>query len=272
MKKILLSFPLFLLLLSCKDSEKIQHEKEGVSVDSTAREKNVQIQTDDKQPSEEDFKNDFDVLIASTFRDWEHKNPANLLTKDWIDLYEKNGKYYLGKANFNLEKDFSECSGDSTTTIESRNKTLLFMDFPELKLGEVQSLKITQKRIWPKEKIAFTFNGVEYFLRGGGDIVEKGEASEDGSDVSVPWHKVENYKLYISTKEIPEKLLLAEATFNDTFVELLFVGDIDCDGKLDFIFSANRHYEEERVILFLSSKAKNGMVKKVSEIVRTFDC
>lgn len=272
MKKILLSFTLFLLLFSCKDSEKIQHEKEEDSLDSTTIEKVVQIQADEKQSSEEDFKNDFDILVASTFRDWEGKNPANLLTKEWIDLYEKNGKYYLGKADFKLESDFSECSGDSTKTIESRNKTLLFMDFPELKSGEVQSLKITQKRIWPKEKIAFAFNGVEYFLRGEGDIVEKGEASEDGSDVPVPWHKVENYKLYISTKEIPEKLLLAEATFNDTFVELLFVGDIDRDGKLDFIFSANRHYEEERVILFLSSKAKNGMVKKVSEIVKTFDC
>lgn len=69
------------------------------------------------------------------------------------------------------------------------------------------------------------------------------------------------------------KNCLQEDAFNDTFVELLFVGDIDRDGKLDFIFGANKNYEEERVILFLSSKAENGnLVKKVSEIAIQFDC
>ncbi|MFC6096774.1 hypothetical protein ACFPVY_08955 [Flavobacterium qiangtangense] len=66
---------------------------------------------------------------------------------------------------------------------------------------------------------------------------------------------------------------MKEESFNDTFVELLFAGDIDNDGKLDFIFGANRNYEEERVILFLSSKAeKENVVKKVSEIAIQFDC
>ena len=38
-------------------------------------------------------------------------------------------------------------------------------------------------------------------------------------------------------------------------------------------YGANRDYEEERVILFLSSKAENGdSVKKVSEIAVQFDC
>ncbi|WDO13099.1 hypothetical protein MH928_17470 [Flavobacterium sp. WW92] len=270
MKKLFALVFLFSILVSCtKAKTKTEEANDTLSVKkevSSIETKSVETVAD------EEFKNDFAILLASTFRDWEGENPAKSLTKNWIDLYEKNGKYYLGKADFDLESGFSECSGDSTKTIESRNKTVLFMDYPELKLGEVKSLKISQKRIWPKEKIAFTFNNVEYFLRGEGDIIEKGETMEDGSENPVPWHKVENYKLFISTKDTPEKLLLKEDSFNDTFVELIFVGDIDRDGKLDFIFSANRHYEEERVILFLSSKAKENLVKKVSEIVRTFDC
>lgn len=268
-KTFILSFLLSILISCTKVKTETGGTKDTLSVETvSAVETKPSVETAD----EEEFKNDFDILVASTFRDWENKNPADLLTKDWIDLYEKNGKYYLGKADFSLETGFSECSGDSTKTIESRNKTLLFMNYPELKLGEVKSLKIDKKRIWPKEKIAFTFNNVDYFLRGEGDIVEKGEAMEDGNDNPVPWHKVENYKLFIATKNTPEKLLLKEDSFNDTFVELLFVGDIDRDGQLDFIFSANRHYEEERVILFLSSKAKENVVKKVSEIARAFDC
>ena len=68
-------------------------------------------------------------------------------------------------------------------------------------------------------------------------------------------------------------MFLEETSFNDTFVQLLFVGDIDADGKLDFIFNASRDYEEERVVLYLSSYAKdNEIIKKVGDIAIQHDC
>ena len=85
--------------------------------------------------------------------------------------------------------------------------------------------------------------------------------------------KVEDYKLYISAENGPETLLMEQNSFNDTFVELLFIGDLDRDGKPDFVFSANRDYEEDRVVLYLSSRAKAGKAgEKVSEIAVQFDC
>ena len=145
------------------------------------------------------------------------------------------------------------------------------MDLSKLKLGEINSLKIDKNKIWPKEKISFKFNDIEYFLRAEGKVLSSEKVhTDEGLET---FQVVENYKLYISTEDIPERLLLKEESFNDTFVELLFVGDIDQDGKLDFIFGANRNYEEERVILFLSSKAdQENVVKKVSEIAVQFDC
>ena len=87
------------------------------------------------------------------------------------------------------------------------------------------------------------------------------------------YQNVKDYKLYISADAGPESLFLQQESFNDTFVELLFIGDIDRDGKPDFIFGANRDYEEERVILYLSSKAEKGkIIKNVSEIAVQFDC
>lgn len=66
---------------------------------------------------------------------------------------------------------------------------------------------------------------------------------------------------------------MEQESFNDTFVEILFIGDIDRDGKPDFIFGTNRNYEEERVFLYLSSEAIEGkQIKKVSEIAVQFDC
>lgn len=270
MKNIFFFIFMTLIFISCNDSKEIKKEEIVEVSDTSSVKESVSIE--EMGEEEPEFVNDFQILLASTYRDWENKNPANLLTKNWIDLYEKNGKYYLGKADFKLESGFSECSGDSTKGIISENKTVLFLDSKELKLGEIKSLKIDKNKVWPKEKMAFTFNNIDYFLRAEGEILSSFKVHNDDDKVEI-FHNVKNYKLYISTSAIPEKLLLKEESFNDTFVELFFAGDIDNDGKLDFIFRANRNYEEERVILFLSSKAeKENVVKKVSEIAIQFDC
>ncbi len=270
MKQLFFSLFVLLILVSCNNSKEIEKE-EIVEIPDTSAVQKI-VSKEEIVEEEIEFKNDFDILLPRSYRNWEGKNPANSITKSWIELYEKNGKYYLGKADFKLESGYDECIGDSTKIIESKNKTMLFMDWKDLKLGEIKSLKIGKNKIWPKEKMSFTFNTIEYFLRAEGEILSSFKVHNDNEKEEI-FHNVKDYKLYISTKDIPEKLLLKEESFNDTFVELLFAGDIDNDGKLDFIFGANRNYEEERVILFLSSKAeKENVVKKVSEIAIQFDC
>ena len=233
--------------------------------------------TETKEPisaeenEEDDFKNVFEILLPSQYRDWENKNPANALNNNWIDLHLKNDDYYLSKTEYTMERGFSECSGDSTKIINSKNETLLLINKPNLKLGKVNSLKILHNKIWPEEKVTYNFNGDEYALRAEGTVLSSEKVHTDNGLET--YQKVENYQLFISYNNSPEVLFLEQASFNDTFVELLFAGDIDGDGKLDFIFGANRNYEEERVILYLSSDAKNGeIIKKVSEIAIQFDC
>ena len=51
--------------------------------------------------------------------------------------------------------------------------------------------------------------------------------------------KVKNYRLYLTVNNNSEALVISEDSFQDTFVELLFVGDINRHGKLDFIFGAS---------------------------------
>lgn len=168
-------------------------------------------------------------------------------------------------------RGFSECSGDSTKIIKSKNNSILLINNSQLTLGEVKTAIIKKNKIWPKEKLKFYFGSQEYTLRAEGKVISSEKVyTDNGEEV---YQNVENYKLYISALNSPEQLFLEEKSFNDTFVELLFIGDIDKDGKPDFIFGANRDYEEERVILYLSSKAKNGqLIKKVSEVAIQFDC
>jgi hypothetical protein len=269
MKKLVVGIVLISILFSCKDSKEVKTEK-TVSVnekpivkDSVQKEEEV---------SDEDFKNDFDILLPRSYRSYEDGNPAASLTKTWIDLYEQDGEYYLGKADFKIEKGFDECSGDSLISIIPKNKSIIFMDYPGLKSGKIKSLKINKDKIWPTEKVTYTLNNVNYTLRAEGKVLSSEIVSTDDNKEEV-FKKVQNYKLYLTAGNTAEKLLLTEESFNDTFVVLLFAGDIDGDGKLDFVFSANRDYEEERVILFLSSKAENSeTIKKVSEIAVQFDC
>ncbi|MCV9931018.1 hypothetical protein OIU80_01860 [Flavobacterium sp. LS1R47] len=269
MKKIVVGIVLISILFSCKDAKEIKTEKTIEVSEKPVGKDSIQ---EKEVVSDEEFKNDFDILLPRSYRSYEGENPAASLTKTWIDLYEMNGEYYLGNADFKIEKGFDECSGDSLISIIPKNKSIIFIDYPSLKLGKIKSLKINKDKIWPTEKVTYTFNNINYILRAEGKVLSSEMVSTDDNKEEV-FKKVENYKLYLTSGNTTEKLLLTEQSFNDTFVVLLFAGDIDGDGKLDFVFSANRDYEEERVILFLSSKAKSGeAIKKVSEIAVQFDC
>lgn len=269
MKNFIFGIILVSILFSCNGSKE-KNIKKTVSVTNKTPVKDSI--NEGEIVSEEEFKNDFDILIPRSYRTYDHLNPVSSLTKNWMELDENNGEYFLGKADFEIEKGFDECTGDSLKSISPKNKTIIFMDYPQLKVGKVKSLKINKARIWPKEKVAYTFNGVTYTFRAEGKVLSEFKVASDDNAEEI-FKNVSHYKLYLTIGNGAEKLLLAEESFQDTFVELLFAGDIDGDGKLDFVFGANRNYEEERVILFLSSKAENDeVVKKVSEIAVQFDC
>ncbi len=259
------------ILVSCGNSKKPKVEKQAAVIEKHSEkpiEKRVVEETDDE---EEEPEQEINILLPSTYRDWEDKNPVNSLTKEWTDLYQKNGKYYLGKADFTIEDGYSECSGDSTKTIEMKTKTLLLIKNPDLKQGEISAVKLSKTKIWPGQKMSFKFKDLTYQLRAEGDVISSYKVHTDNGEEL--FQEVKNYKLYISAEGIPESLFLTEESFNDTFTELLFIGDIDRDGKPDLVVRSNRNYEEERALLLLSSEAEKGhIVGKSGEIAIQFDC
>jgi len=268
MKKPIIFLSTLIVLFSCKDKT----GKNERHLNSAKKENHLNSNVSEpKNIVTEKINNTFEILIPKEYRDQGGENEVNGLTKNWLDLYKKGGKYYLGKADYNIVRGFSECSGDSTKIINSKNNSILLMNSPQLTLGEIKTVTIGKKKIWPKEKLKFHFANKEYTLRAEGQVLSSEKVyTDNGEEI---FQNVKNYKLYISSNNSPEQLFLEEESFNDTFVELLFIGDIDKDGKPDFIFGTNRDYEEERVILYLSSKAAKGkLIKKVSEADIQFDC
>lgn len=268
MKKTILIFLPLLMTISCKDKKQETKNKTAPPQEQVQLSKDS---TDLKQDPVEEPMEAVSILLPKEYRDFGNENDANELKKDWLDLYQKNGKIYLGKADYTITKGFSECSGDSTKIIHSKNNSLLLIGHSKLTLGEIKTVKIVKNRIWPTEKLKFRFGDEEYTLRAEGKVLSSEKVHTDEGDEF--YQNVKDYKLYLSANNAPETLFLQEESFNDTFVELLFIGDIDKDGKPDFIFGANRDYEEERVILYLSSQARKGkLIKKAAEVAIQFDC
>ena len=140
----------------------------------------------------------------------------------------------------------------------------------KLKTGVKSAVNVSKELLWPGVKTKFTCHGVDYTLTGKGTI-NGTETYIDDTEQAYTFHNVGNYSLQLIDAQGKILTLVDEESFNDTFIKLLFVGDLDGDNFPDFIISAPRHYEEERTLLILSTDFSNGRVKAY-EAARQFDC
>lgn len=208
------------------------------------------------------------IFLVRSYRIWEKEDPTAVLNKEWYDLYEENGQYYLGKADYEVKDGFDDCAQVATKSVESRRNSLLFLKLKGLKVGAVEHVKISHSEIWPKESVAYSFNNHKIKLQASGTI-KSTEVQIDEKGHEKVFHDVADYKLsYISNYENKEKLLFQVDQYDDVFMSTLFVGDIDRDGILDFIFSNPSNYEEEAMLLFLSNHGKSLLFEAEVQ----FDC
>lgn len=256
------------VLFSCEKQFKKEEKNNAPKVEQVSV---IKAESDPEPEFQETEETLFKSLLPSTYRDWDNKNEVDQLTPNWVAVNEIDGQYFLQRSDFKVERGFSECVGDSTKTIIPNDKTLIFLESNALKPGKINTIAITRKKIWPNEKYTFVFNSVSYTLRATGDVKKTENVyTDDGLEV---FKVVENYRLYLSENGMNEQPILHENGFNDTFVELKLIGDIDRDGKPDLVFRTDRDYEENRMLIFLSGSALKGkIIKKATEAVVQFDC
>jgi hypothetical protein len=122
-------------------------------------------------------------------------------------------------------------------------------------------------KIWTGQEKDFTFNNASYQLRAEGIVLEKGN-----EDTEMYYENIKNYKLYLTCGDKTQCIVEMEK-FDGTMTELQWIGDLDGDGKPDFIVSSPEWYESYRILLLLSSYAgADDLVKLVSVTVDSFDC
>lgn len=176
---------------------------------------------------------------------------------EWLEIYKEKSGYVVSKPEYNIHNEEEEpCSGLPTQSIETNRNSLLLFRIPFIKEGKLDSVKINNKTIEPNHSIHFSLNGQQYSLKARGvNPIEHDYRNKPNAF----------YELYLESGGFITPILY-QTNYNDTFTQILFIGDLDQDGKPDIILSSPRDYEEERVLIYLSKENKHY------EGTRQFDC
>ena len=286
MKKIISILSIFAFIIDgCGQATKKQIENErNSSINNEQSNDTVNIEQSDEVeldtllipqfPEKSDIKTDVQILLPAGYRGTEPSDFKSMLSKEWYDFYQDSitKKYFLKKAEIVIGKYYDDCLQDSTTDIGSHRNSLILIKGINPQKEEIPSIPIKKCRIWVGETNAFSFNEKTYIFRGDGVTIKTDSTIFDGGKLE-RWDEVKNYKLFLSEQGKDEQIIVAIPSFNNSFVKILWIGDLDEDGKPDFILDTSRDYEEKTVLLFLSSKAKEGeIVKIVASSSYQFDC
>jgi hypothetical protein len=65
-------------------------------------------------------------------------------------------------------------------------------------------------------------------------------------------------EIFLRVEGTEQRIAVVDGCCNDAEPALLYAGDVDGDGKLDFVLSLTMHYAMSEIALFLSSRATAG--------------
>ena len=250
---------LVISLAACKQSTKAESSSKKV-----AMAKPVSVKHKDSLNAAQPIVNYFpadngkyplEILTAQLFHDGEVE--PKLAKHRWKGLFKTGESYYIAdtklrilRAHDDLMDDTGSNSGLEVKPGIKDTSILLISGLDELKNGNVNSIALTKNQLLPGEQESLVYNDIKYTLYATG--IKKSESSN--SD----FYSVSNYKLFlkamINGKQY-NQLLVSAPTFDDTLTSIIFAGDIDNDGIIDFIIDTTTEYNSEVPTLYLSKPA-----------------
>ncbi len=193
----------------------------------------------------------------------------------WFEFYRNGERYYLQKSKLKFEKVFDGVIDEDSTSktgvkVSGRYKDGVFMaNLKALKEGEVQQITLDTNVVLPGKSLMFEYKGLRYrFYASAYYTMRKGKDRIK---------YVANYKMYLERDSAGIKttqLIIANPIYDDLrdIRGFMFVGDIDNDGKPDFIMDTSNYYNGSTPTLFLSSYAKEGDLIKVVAFHSSVGC
>lgn len=200
------------------------------------------------------------ILTTGFFHGDEVEDDA--ATRKWWGLFQSpDHSFYLKKTDITQKRVYDPVLDEDETqpgtgweikTPGRDSCLLLFSGIQSLSAGKLDTAQgIRPQYLYPGEQWAFGIGDRNYTLKAEGTV----KAIDEEEKVVV------NYRLWLETTENGQpkrQLLVAQPSFDDNMIELLWVGDIDRDGRPDFVFNLSYHYNVSHIGLFLSSGAAKG--------------
>jgi hypothetical protein len=109
------------------------------------------------------------------------------------------------------------------------------------------------------DKPDIAFSGTNYTLRVDGEKTAKNTLPQ-GS------------RLLLSSRSAIQELFSVPDHGNDPYVTVLWIGDLDGDGKPDFYLNSSSHYNVSHKVLWLSTLAKPGQPVGQAAVFETAGC
>lgn len=187
----------------------------------------------------------------------------------YIGLFRDENKSYLKNAPLAIKPiDFYSHLMEKNTTKwrlkipDMINAIALISNSKYFKEGEIKEFKLKSPYIMPHEEYKFNIKGISYKLYATGIQKKLKDTQMSLGD------GLSKYKLILKMSKngkTKKQILVKEDYFDDKMIAILFIGDIDRDGILDFIIDKSGKYSRGEIALFLSSCAnKNKILKEVS--------
>lgn len=194
---------------------------------------------------------------------------------EWWELSETNGKYQLEKAAISFERFHDGIVDDDTTQktgvkVSGKNEEAVFLaNISGLKAGPVKAITLDTNVILPGTHHMFSFNDIDYRFYASAYY----EHSEQEDEVKY----ITYYKLYLECDKAGVKttqLVLAQPFYESCYAlqQIQYLGDIDRDGKPDFIIDISNHYNVSAPTLFLSGSADKGKLVKAIAMHQSVGC